>query len=259
MRLCPMMSRSRRSFAALPAPGRVWSCRATRAIDVARRRQLRVTARGPGRRGRGPVRRGAAGALDDGRRSWRGSGGGPRRRRCSTGGRRTSPTAGSEIIARVGEFPDFPEEPSRAELDRELSAQASGARGRRGYRGGLPRPASSFLGTPKRRPGRRRAGEHVEPRAGESSLPPLEADLIEIQVDAAIRKKQVLFSVEELEGDSPGHGGHPHRAGHGRRAGGRGHLGDDPAGRPALPRPLAPGLPAGRGPGAWAGSRWPSR
>ncbi len=37
----------------------------------------------------------------------------------------------------------------------------------------------------------------------ESRLPPREADLIDIQVDAAIRKEQVLFSVEELEGDRP--------------------------------------------------------
>ena len=41
------------------------------------------------------------------------------------------------------------------------------------------------------------------PAWNETSLPPLEADLIDIQVDAAIRKKQVLFSVEELEGQSP--------------------------------------------------------
>ncbi len=38
---------------------------------------------------------------------------------------------------------------------------------------------------------------------GEASLPPVEADLIDIQVDAAIRKKQVLFSIEELEDHSP--------------------------------------------------------
>src|SRR5262249_54327229 len=34
----------------------------------------------------------------------------------------------------------------------------------------------------------------------EADLPPREADLIDIQVDAAIRRKQVLFSIEELEG-----------------------------------------------------------
>ena len=38
---------------------------------------------------------------------------------------------------------------------------------------------------------------------GEASLPPFEADLIDIQVDAAIRKKQVLFSVEELQAIGP--------------------------------------------------------
>ena len=37
----------------------------------------------------------------------------------------------------------------------------------------------------------------------ESGLPPLEADLIEILVDAAIRKKQVLFSVQELADERP--------------------------------------------------------
>ena len=44
---------------------------------------------------------------------------------------------GKEIITRVGEFPDFPEETSRAKLDRELSAQISRAlSGREGVEGG---------------------------------------------------------------------------------------------------------------------------
>src|SRR5271156_6278892 len=34
---------------------------------------------------------------------------------------------GREIIARAGGFPDFPEEQSRAQLDRELSAKATAA------------------------------------------------------------------------------------------------------------------------------------
>ena len=34
-------------------------------------------------------------------------------------------------------------------------------------------------------------------------MPPLERELIDIQVNAAIRKGQVLFSVEELEGARP--------------------------------------------------------
>jgi hypothetical protein len=34
---------------------------------------------------------------------------------------------GREIIARAGEFPDFPDEQSRAEVDRELSARAAAA------------------------------------------------------------------------------------------------------------------------------------
>ncbi len=43
----------------------------------------------------------------------------------------------------------------------------------------------------------------VVPPWDSSRLPPLEADLIDIQVDAAIRKGQVLFSVEELDDRSP--------------------------------------------------------
>jgi two-component system, NtrC family, sensor histidine kinase HydH len=120
---------------------------------------------------------------------------------------------GREIIARAGEFPDYPEEPSRAELDRELSAVATAILTRRdGIEGGyLVLRFKSFLGTAARevRPRRHaieKAKQKSEPRTqgrGESRLPPLEADLIDIQVDAAIRKKQVLFSVEELEGDRP--------------------------------------------------------
>ena len=64
---------------------------------------------------------------------------------------------GREIIARAGEFPDFPEEPSRDELDRELSAKAAAvARAIRGHRGGLPRPAGSRASSapplPRRKP-----------------------------------------------------------------------------------------------------------
>ncbi len=122
---------------------------------------------------------------------------------------------GRELIARAGDFPDFPEEPSRKELDRQLSATATqalanypGIEIQGGY---LVLRFKSFLGTapPRGKPalnGIELAPEKSEPPAqgrGESSLPELEADLIDIQVDAAIRRRQVLFSVEELEGERP--------------------------------------------------------
>ena len=66
---------------------------------------------------------------------------------------------GREIIARAGDFPDFPEEPSRAELDRKLSAKATVALANyRWHRGGLPRPQVQEL------PRHRRAQEASPPR-----------------------------------------------------------------------------------------------
>lgn len=120
---------------------------------------------------------------------------------------------GKAIIARAGEFPDFPEEPSRESLDRELSAQAIAALARfEGMEGGyLVLRFKSFLGTAQTKRKSPRNNDEAKKERGEpgvqgrgsSSLPPREADLIDIQVDAAIRKKQVLFSVEELEGERP--------------------------------------------------------
>ena len=90
---------------------------------------------------------------------------------------------GIQIIARVGQFPASPDETSRDRLNGELSTQANAA-----------------------------LEDHVDIQGGyfverfksfEMRLPSREADLIDIQVDAAIRKQQVLFSVEELEGPSP--------------------------------------------------------
>jgi two-component system sensor histidine kinase HydH len=120
---------------------------------------------------------------------------------------------GREIIARAGEFPDFPEESSRAVLDRELAGKAAAALApHKDIEGGyLVLRFKSFLGTAASKhgpPGKgvekaaRKSGPTARGR-GETSLPPLEADLIDIQVDAAIRKNQVLFSVEELEGKRP--------------------------------------------------------
>ncbi len=120
---------------------------------------------------------------------------------------------GRDIIARAGEFPSFPEDQSRDALDRELSAQAAALLPRdRGIEGGyLVLRFNSFLGnvllanSPARSESEKER-QKLEPRdqrRGEASLPPREADLIDIQVDAAIRKQQVLFSVEELAGERP--------------------------------------------------------
>ena len=121
-----------------------------RPMSVARFR-LPGADRRPGRRGRGPVRRGAGGALDDGRLGRR-AGAAPVGGQgvCSTRAGNELAARGATIIAQAGEFPDFPEEQSRAELDRKLSAKAArGARAVRGHRRGLLRPAGSrsFLGT----------------------------------------------------------------------------------------------------------------
>jgi two-component system, NtrC family, sensor histidine kinase HydH len=116
---------------------------------------------------------------------------------------------GRKIIASAGEFSfNFPEEQSRDELDEALFAQAKALLPReQGMEGGyLVLRYKSFLGTVRFGGGPSREGadekkQRVETRdlgRGEASLPPLEADLIDIQVDAAIRKKHVLFSVEEL-------------------------------------------------------------
>ncbi len=122
---------------------------------------------------------------------------------------------GRAIIGQAGEFPDFPEEPTRAALDRDLSAQSAKALARREeVEGGfLVLRFKSFLGTAPLPPrdrekaaGKKKAKPQADrPSRGRigSNLPPVEADLIDIQVDAAIRKRQVLFSVEEVEGARP--------------------------------------------------------
>ncbi len=120
---------------------------------------------------------------------------------------------GRRIIAQVVPFPDFPDEQARVDLDANLLAQAKAVLSRReGLEGGYwASRFSSFLGTVLSRP---QAGEEAvggpeetsgpPARGGDgSSLPELERDLIDIQVDAAIRKKQVLFSVEELADERP--------------------------------------------------------
>ena len=125
-------------------------------------------------------------------------------------------TRGRELIARAGEFPDYPDEPSREELDRQLSERPP--RRWRNTQGSKSKGATSscrfkrFLGTapfkgnPDRDGRRTRAGPTETPAARTRRVKfaaEQEADLIDIQVDAAIRKRQVLFSVEELEGERP--------------------------------------------------------
>jgi two-component system sensor histidine kinase HydH len=120
--------------------------------------------------------------------------------------------AGSgEVIRRAGGFPLYPEDRLQTELDRELTSRATKALQEfDGIEGGFFVLAfKGFFGTtPSRRS--KDAVEQQKPRdepasrgRGESILPPAEADLIDIQVDAAMRKKQVLFSIEELEGHKP--------------------------------------------------------
>ena len=122
---------------------------------------------------------------------------------------------GRTLIAQAGEFPDFPDESSREELDRELSKTASAAlanyRGIDIEGGYLVLRFKSFLGTAPFKANH--AGDGLargntqrppaENERAESRLPELEAALIDIQVDAAIRRRQVLFSVEELESPRP--------------------------------------------------------
>jgi len=112
----------------------------------------------------------------------------------AAGGELTS--HGRDVLARTDRFPYFPEERSREELDRELTARSSAVLAERpGVAGGyLVLQFKSFLGTIPA------AGTAARAASG---LPALEADLIDIQVDAAIRKQHVLFSVEELEGPAP--------------------------------------------------------
>ena len=120
---------------------------------------------------------------------------------------------GRDAIAHAKYFPAYPENSDRTELDRTLGTQATEAlRTTTVYKGVISSAATivSWARTSRhpKPPGDAvvnvRAGDARAPaRRGQESLPPLENELIEIQVDAAIRKRQVLFSVEELEGDSP--------------------------------------------------------
>ncbi len=122
--------------------------------------------------------------------------------------------SGRDRIVQAGRFPDFPDIESRDMLDRDLTERANNVLSRfDGIEGGfLVVRFKSFLGTASPKGGAEASRGTADPQSvggvwgGEhrrSSLPPLEADLIDIQVDAAIRKRQVLFSVSELGGDHP--------------------------------------------------------
>ena len=98
-------------------------------------------------------------------------------------------------------------------LDRELSAQAVAALAdNEGIEGGyFVQRFKNFLGTAALTGKTTKtvietAGGHTWSRRRHGmkrACRSREADLIDIQVDAAIRKKQVLFSIEELRGASP--------------------------------------------------------
>jgi signal transduction histidine kinase len=120
---------------------------------------------------------------------------------------------GLSVISRAGGFPYYTEETDRAGIDRQLTEKAREALSAyEGVEGGyLVSSLRTFLGTYLLHPDpsanlgpQEEAKDKGSPRdRGESPLPRLEADLIDIQVDAAIRKRQVLFSIEELEGVRP--------------------------------------------------------
>ena len=119
--------------------------------------------------------------------------------------------AGRAVIAGAGEF-NYPES-SRATSSTGRSAQAAAILPRdQGIEGGyLIVRFKSFLGTVlSMAAGTTRpvsAKERIKPRAittaARRAYRRCEADLIDIQVDAAIRKEQPLFSVEELGGERP--------------------------------------------------------
>src|SRR5262249_48680531 len=105
-------------------------------------------------------------------------------------------TRGRAIIARAGEFPEFPEGQSRGDLDQELSIQAAAALDQhRDVDGGyFVKRFKRFFGTAHLHhppTGKEADGKKQTPRPpayprDQPTLPPLEADLIDIQVDAAI-------------------------------------------------------------------------
>ena len=120
---------------------------------------------------------------------------------------------GRDAIAQAKYFPDYADKSDRGRLDRRLAEQAGQALSKfKGVEGGyLVSDYDSFMGTFLRdpmppgpsNPDTRTADVRSAARRGQESLPPLENELIEILVDAAIRKRQPLLSVQELQGEIP--------------------------------------------------------
>ncbi len=201
-------------------------------------------AEGAGRGDRRAVRRLARDACGrPARRSWPASGGGL--------------TAG-DVLARAGvaladrgeallaTAPHEFDELNRSEwdaLDRRLSAEATSAlRPFDGVEGGyFLRDHRRFLGASFPTEPARPEGKVTRDRSGPNGPPPREADLIEIQADAAIRLNRDLL---RRRGRAAEHRGDPHRPRRGRRPDRRRDVDHDAAGRPAVPRPLAAGLSA---------------
>jgi signal transduction histidine kinase len=110
---------------------------------------------------------------------------------------------GRRLIDRARDFLEYPDEASRSALDRDLREAAGLALApfesiQGGYFVARFKPlgtSASFLGTVLNE--KRANGREPEP------LPPLEADLIDVQVDAAIRKRQIQLVVEELPAPRP--------------------------------------------------------
>ncbi len=127
---------------------------------------------------------------------------------------------GHPAIARARDFVrDFPYYTDRAELQKldhdlvEETRQALDDPKFRGVEGGyfVQGYGGVFMGTfpPHPEPPRGMAESSSESHAnhvarqGQEKLPPVENELIEILVDAAVRKRQPLLSVQELGGDIP--------------------------------------------------------
>ncbi len=119
---------------------------------------------------------------------------------------------GLDALASLGNDFDYREESDRIRLDATLKERARAAlRAFDGAEGGyFVSYYDSFMGTVAEHPAPSGpptdAGHPVTRsaiRRGQEGLPPREIDLIEILVHAAIRKKQPLLSIEELEGAGP--------------------------------------------------------
>ncbi len=120
-----------------------------------------------------------------------------------------------DAIASLGNDFDYREESDRIRLDATLKERGRAAlRAFEGVEGGyFVSYYDSFMGTVVEHPapsgppaaegGAGAGAGRVSNRRGQEGLPPREIDLIEILVHAAIRKKQPLLSIEELEGAGP--------------------------------------------------------